>query len=233
MKCKYDLANSKMQLGEYDLAIEEFTLLGDYLNSKELILLCRYNKAISLFDKGNYEESFALFEELGDYEEAALYAKKANDLKDPYAAFAREAESRNYYNKEYGCIAIIDQKAANSFQFLTLQDDGIAFCDMTTPYYSFGFEYEYTVVWMPYMSTCVFTLDYLDPNENQYSYCSGQESTDGNVISCQDRINGIAKMKEKERNELVEEFYSEGIKMLDKYITQFGLAFDADYLINF
>lgn len=67
---KYNGAKELLKNGDYDKAKSEFTELGDYQDSKDMINECDYQNAINLREKGSYEESRSRFQEMGDYKDS-------------------------------------------------------------------------------------------------------------------------------------------------------------------
>lgn len=67
---KYNGAKELLKNGDYDRAKSEFTELGDYQDSKDMINECDYQNAINLREKGSYEESRSRFQEMGDYKDS-------------------------------------------------------------------------------------------------------------------------------------------------------------------
>ncbi len=70
---QYNAAMNNFDAGDYDSAIIDFTNLGDYLNSTEMINRSRYLKAINEFNSGNYEISADIFQSLNSYMDSSDY----------------------------------------------------------------------------------------------------------------------------------------------------------------
>ncbi len=66
-------ANSAMEAGNYDSAIEIFEGISFYRGSEYGIKECKYKKALALLADGNYEQAREGFEEMEDYKDAEKY----------------------------------------------------------------------------------------------------------------------------------------------------------------
>lgn len=84
----YQEAMTLWEQGEYDAAIDAFTILGDYRNAadqvaavraekEEAALLAAYNQAVSHLEAGELLEAAGQFEQLGDYKDSILQAQNA------------------------------------------------------------------------------------------------------------------------------------------------------------
>lgn len=58
---------------QYIEAINKFSILGDFQDSKEQILLAKYELGIELLDENDYDAAKQIFLELGDYKESLFY----------------------------------------------------------------------------------------------------------------------------------------------------------------
>ena len=67
---KYSTAISYMQQENYDAAIEKFTDLGDFMDSKEYKMQSVYGKAVELSKKKQYKEAAELFKEISGYSDS-------------------------------------------------------------------------------------------------------------------------------------------------------------------
>lgn len=65
--CHYQIAQEYYQKGDYVFASSYFEDLGDFLDSKEMILACRYEIALQTMQYSQYERAMEIFTELGDY----------------------------------------------------------------------------------------------------------------------------------------------------------------------
>ena len=90
-ECKYQIALSKMNSGEYDKAIEYFEKLYDYKDSQKNLVACKkentYEKGIKLAEQGEYNAAVKIFDALGDYKESetkllAAEIEKLSSLKE-------------------------------------------------------------------------------------------------------------------------------------------------------
>ena len=59
---KYNQAVSLYAAGNYDAAIEAFTALHGYRDSRSQIVVCKYDKAMSLIGAGSYDEGYSLLQ---------------------------------------------------------------------------------------------------------------------------------------------------------------------------
>ncbi len=64
---KYERAKVHLNNKELDKAIEIFTELGTYSDSKEQLTKCKYDKAVSLMENENYDEATVTFSEINSY----------------------------------------------------------------------------------------------------------------------------------------------------------------------
>lgn len=69
LECKYLLAVSCMDQGEYDKALDKFAELDDYNDSAELLRECSYQKAVHLMDEAQYADAISCFSDLGSYKD--------------------------------------------------------------------------------------------------------------------------------------------------------------------
>lgn len=70
-RCIYNWAASAYAQGDYELAIEKYTELGDYEDSVQMIKTCRYQQAQRAYSTGEYDLAIQIYTELGDYEDSA------------------------------------------------------------------------------------------------------------------------------------------------------------------
>lgn len=68
---RYHKASKLCEKGEYNRAIEIFTELENYKDSRDMILECRYRNAVSLMEMGNAEDAIIIYNELGSYKDSA------------------------------------------------------------------------------------------------------------------------------------------------------------------
>ena len=77
LETEYADAVALMESGEYEAAVAALEALGDYENSKELLVRAtqadKYNDALSALSLGQDEIAYQLFQEAGNYADAALY----------------------------------------------------------------------------------------------------------------------------------------------------------------
>lgn len=77
LETEYADAIALMESGEYEAAVAALEALGDYENSKELLVRAtqadKYNDALSALSLGQDEIAYQLFQEAGNYADAALY----------------------------------------------------------------------------------------------------------------------------------------------------------------
>lgn len=98
----YDNALALLENGQYEEAIQAFSLLGDYKDSTEKVQTAqneqKYVNAIALLDVGKYDEAIETFSELGNYRDSidcilnakydwALALLEVENYKDSYALF--------------------------------------------------------------------------------------------------------------------------------------------------
>ena len=111
----YRKAVAQYNSGNFDVAAESFSALGEYEDSRELAVLSQYWAALSRMEKGKFSEALPLFLELGDYEDSpqrvtecqyqmavALFEK--NDVSDAEALFLELGDykaSGEYLRKIY------------------------------------------------------------------------------------------------------------------------------------
>ncbi len=71
MQVGYDLGHLYLEAGSYELAVEKFEVLGNYLDSHEMRNESVYRQAKSMMDGGSHEAARVLFAGLGNYSDAA------------------------------------------------------------------------------------------------------------------------------------------------------------------
>lgn len=74
MEETYNYAINLLLEGEYKNAINEFSSLGEYSDSKEKYAESKYLFAKELLVKGEYKQAYQLFNELGDYKDCSKLA---------------------------------------------------------------------------------------------------------------------------------------------------------------
>jgi len=67
---KYHTASSLLDNGRYEEAIEKFSELGSYSNSRSMIKVCNYAWATQLMEDGAYQEAADRFTDLKNYEDS-------------------------------------------------------------------------------------------------------------------------------------------------------------------
>ena len=72
---KYNKAVDMMAAGQYEQAIQAFTLMEGYKDSAEMILRCKYESALVMMEDGKYEEAIAAFQPL-DYMDSKTMIKE-------------------------------------------------------------------------------------------------------------------------------------------------------------
>lgn len=72
----YRKAIGEQEAGNYSSAIDIFSKLGEYKDSKERSRQCSYMLAQQEMSQGNYAEAMAIFENLGDYEDSISIQKQ-------------------------------------------------------------------------------------------------------------------------------------------------------------
>ena len=82
----YKQANEHYEAGDYEIAINLFGLLGDYLNSREMAIHCthyfrdqRYNEAERLASEEKWMDAYVIYSSLSGYNDAQV---KANNIAD-------------------------------------------------------------------------------------------------------------------------------------------------------
>lgn len=109
---QYDQAITELENENYDKAISAFKKMGDYKDSKNMILEAYYEKGKSLFDEGSYSEAITAFEKAGNYE----------DTKDKLAEAKEQAELQSM--KLLFSTAYSSCSSSNT----TLSSDGLSIC---------------------------------------------------------------------------------------------------------
>ena len=73
----YSDAKDKLEAGDYDGAIAQFTSLAKYSDSPTMVLEATYRKACNRFDSGDYAAAMTLLRDLGDYADCAARLPEA------------------------------------------------------------------------------------------------------------------------------------------------------------
>ena len=94
---KYRAAMLDFEMYRYEDAIEKFTALGDFSDSKDFLLKSTYGYAFSLCNGNDPEKAAELFESLGNY----------NDAPDKYLEARYKLGEKKYNEKEYIAAADI------------------------------------------------------------------------------------------------------------------------------
>ncbi len=76
-KCKYRSAADMLEKGEYGMAERAFERLGDYSDSRGMLLQCRYQKTQQLLENGEYYTASSEFYELIGYEDSENQYRRA------------------------------------------------------------------------------------------------------------------------------------------------------------
>lgn len=97
---KYKKGVDAQEAGNYANAVEIFSELGEYKDSKNRISQCNYIIAQQEMEQGNYAEAIALFEVLGDYEDSVSLEKQcALDYGKALFGASDFAKAREQFNK--------------------------------------------------------------------------------------------------------------------------------------
>lgn len=97
---KYSDAITAMQNKQYDQAINAFSELGDFLDSKDHVMECTYQKADDLYRKEKYLEASELFESIALYSDAReRYSKSVFQLADQEVEQLHYDKAVEYYAK--------------------------------------------------------------------------------------------------------------------------------------
>lgn len=87
----YATAKDSLSKGLYDSAISQFSDIGNYLDSRELLLQAKYEKANTLYSSGKKTEAAAIYKTIPDY----------SDSKQKYYEIEYEAANEFYSEKDY------------------------------------------------------------------------------------------------------------------------------------
>ena len=99
---KYDKAADYMWEGNYEAAIEIYTELGDYENSRSLLKECRYQQADRLLLQRDYRGALNAFESLGNYSDSD------QRILECYLGLAKEASNDEDYEKAISWLLLAD-----------------------------------------------------------------------------------------------------------------------------
>ena len=105
-EAEYKKACDLLENEKFAEAIEAFTALGDYEDSKDRITEAEYRRAVKTFESGAYEDALNLLEPLKDYKDAAekietchyelgMKALEADNLKSAAAHFKEVNAEQN------------------------------------------------------------------------------------------------------------------------------------------
>ena len=96
----YNAASQLLEDGQYDEAAEAYTALGDYKDSKEMVLESHYRKAQSHYDNKEYEKAIAIWSEMPDYSDSKEKIELAqNDWnEEKYQKALAHIENGEYYD---------------------------------------------------------------------------------------------------------------------------------------
>lgn len=73
---RYGNASRLLDDGQYEQAADAFAALGEYRDSRDMVLECDYRYALALLEDGGYDEAAEIFEELDDYRDSAEMVKE-------------------------------------------------------------------------------------------------------------------------------------------------------------
>lgn len=73
----YDKAKGLYDEGKYEEALAVFNSLGDYEDSKDMVVACKYGMANALFDEGDYQAAADMYAEISGYKDSDKKAQKA------------------------------------------------------------------------------------------------------------------------------------------------------------
>ena len=74
----YSDATSKMDIGEYDNAIEIFTSISGFKDSSDLILECKYQKGVEQLNNGDFTDAINTLDEIKEYKDAIELISESN-----------------------------------------------------------------------------------------------------------------------------------------------------------
>ena len=77
---RYSSADKALQVQEYDKAINTFTVLGDYRDSKERALDAIYAKGMALIENGDYSSAADEFERILSHEDSSAKAEYCSNM---------------------------------------------------------------------------------------------------------------------------------------------------------
>ena len=120
---RYMYAQELLGIGEYEAALYEFELLGEYWDSGKYVL---YVSGLMALEKGEYTLAQTDFENLGDFKSSELYVKyveaKRLEQDEDYAsaqnAYQALGSFRDSVRRMENCTAMIPQKAYEAAQAL-------------------------------------------------------------------------------------------------------------------
>lgn len=139
-EAEYKKACDLLENEKFAEAVEAFTALGDYEDSKDRITEAEYRRAVKTFESGAYEDALNLLEPLKDYKDAAekietchyelgMKALEADNLKSAAAHFKEVNAEQNKKMQAAFCdkgIAFYEkgdeEKALTYFEYVTDKD---------------------------------------------------------------------------------------------------------------
>lgn len=77
MQDRYDAAKALLNSGDYESAGQEFLLLGDFGDAREMVSESEYRTAATHFNDGEYEKALLMFDELKNYRDSSSRAREA------------------------------------------------------------------------------------------------------------------------------------------------------------